>query len=881
MARACERLGWPLAHVFVRDRFTGLLVCSGIWHDEHPQAHAALRAATARLALGPGEGIPGRVLALGGPIWIEELALERTIPRRGELRACGLRCAFAFPILGEHGIEGVVELLGPAPPRNRAGCDERSLWALAAELGTAAGRVLDHERIQRALRELERVGEVGSWSWDVCRDRFEFSPELARMHGVDGVKEGSLEPRHATRAQWLESVHRDDREAVEVFCERLVRERRAASMEFRVGAGARTRWLRTRAEIVREGGGRALLISGYTQDITARRTVEQRRGLSDRDLAHQCRILERIASGQPLGETLDELCRHVERGFADVRCSVLVVDRERWSLRCAAAPSLPGGLRAAIDGMAVGEGVGASGTAAARGETVTVSDIEADPLTADFVALAARFGLRSVWSVPITGRGRTLLGTLAVYHARRRRPGAAEQRAVAAAVHLAALAIDRARIDRRLLAAAQRDQGSGLCSRAHFLELVNAALAEPGPPANGRLRVGVLFVALEPLGPGGRELGHQLGDRIAAEIAARLAQVLGREVPAARFGELGFAAMALCPDARALERLAERLSATVALPIAFDGGEFAVSANVGAALALTPIDAYGLVCDAEAAMHAARARGPGSHQLYDRRLHREVIGRLGAEGELRLAIARGELELHYQPVMDLRSGRFSGVEALVRWRNPRRGLLFPEHFIALAEETGVIAALGERVLTMAIGQAAQWHRRMVPLQVGVNVSVHQLSAPGFAAGVLARLEQAGLAADTLVLEVTESAVMPQLDVCFGALRTLADHGVRIYVDDFGTGYSSIARLGELPICGLKIDRRFIAALSGDPVADSVLAAIVALARAHGLMIVAEGVEHEHELATVRKLGCEHAQGFHIGRPAAPEAIEPLLRGRLD
>jgi c-di-GMP-specific phosphodiesterase len=257
-------------------------------------------------------------------------------------------------------------------------------------------------------------------------------------------------------------------------------------------------------------------------------------------------------------------------------------------------------------------------------------------------------------------------------------------------------------------------------------------------------------------------------------------------------------------------------------------------------------------------------------------MRKRAIERLGRAAELRRGIERGELVLHYQPILNLQERRWERVEALVRWCHPERGLLGPDEFIPLAEETGLIVPLGERVLEMVLLQAVEWSRTHPGVEIAVNASVLQLAEPTIASELIRMLGRAGVAAETILLEVTETALMQELEIVRLALEQLVAAGVRVLIDDFGTGYSSLARLGELPIAGLKIDRRLTAGLGGTPRAGAVVRAIAEMARAHELSVVAEGIEDERALSDVDALGCHFAQGFHLGRPAPGEEVSRLL-----
>jgi c-di-GMP-specific phosphodiesterase len=606
--------------------------------------------------------------------------------------------------------------------------------------------------------------------------------------------------------------------------------------------------------------------------VTARavdREAAARSGSAQRELTYQRRVLRRIALGAPLPRTLDGLCRHVEREYPSAHCTVLLLDRAAGVLRHGACPSLPRAYSEMIDGLPVAEGSAACGTAAARGQVVVVEDLLTDALTAGFADIGRRFGLVSVWSQPLRRVDGEVLGTFAVYRGEPHRPTRSEIRAVTNVGDLAALAIERSRVQSALEAAANHDSLTGLPNRARFLELVNERLRA------GR-RLGLVFVEIDRFKQINDTVGRRTGERILLELAQRLRTVVGDAGLVSRMGDDAFTVMMTGSGRRRIEQLTERISAAIEVPIRLDGVEFFLTASIGIALADPTMDAYELVRAADAATYAARGLGPGRHQVYDDRLRARLRKRLRDETELRHASERGELVMHYQPILRVGERRWSGVEALVRWRHPTRGLLTPDEFIPLAEETGLIVSLGERIIELVIEQATAWWARLPGIQVAVNASALQLAHPTFAAGFLAALRRVDLPPQAMVVEVTESALMRELDAAVGALERLSSFGVTVLIDDFGTGQSSLARLGELPISGLKVDRRFTAKLGDDPRARTVLAAIVTLARAYELPIVAEGIQTARALAIVDELGCEYAQGFHLGPPVAAAELESTL-----
>jgi EAL domain-containing protein (putative c-di-GMP-specific phosphodiesterase class I) len=276
-------------------------------------------------------------------------------------------------------------------------------------------------------------------------------------------------------------------------------------------------------------------------------------------------------------------------------------------------------------------------------------------------------------------------------------------------------------------------------------------------------------------------------------------------------------------------------------------------------------------------MYRAKARGRSRSEVFDSAMLADAVNRLETEGALRRGIAGDEFRVAYQPIVDLTRREVVGVEALVRWEHPERGLLMPNDFIALAEDTGLIAQLGEVVLGLACRQARRWGERAEhPLSVSVNLSGHQLAAPGLVAVVTKGLVASGLDPTLLCLEITESVLMSDVETTMNALTALRALGVRLAVDDFGTGYSALAYLKHFPVDQLKIDRSFIIGLERDPRDAAIVSSVLALADALGLTTVAEGVETAAQEEQLRALGCRYAQGYRFARPSLPGDIEPVV-----
>jgi diguanylate cyclase (GGDEF)-like protein len=421
------------------------------------------------------------------------------------------------------------------------------------------------------------------------------------------------------------------------------------------------------------------------------------------------------------------------------------------------------------------------------------------------------------------------------------------------------------------------DPLTGLATRVVLRDRLGLALARGR--RSGR-HVALLFLDLDRFKLVNDSLGHSAGDRLLRMIGDRLRTFVRSSDTAVRFGGDEFAV--LCEDLdepRDAIRVAERLLEALSEPYRIGGHELAMSASIGIAMAGDQgAGAEELMRDADAAMYRAKERGRNRIEIFDADVRASLLRELELEQDLRHALARGELRLHYRPEISLATGRVDGVEALLRWQHPRRGLMPPLDFIPYAELSGLIVPIGAWVIEEACGQAQRWRLAVAgpAPTVRVNVSARQLADPGLYDIVTGALADTATPPHQLCLEITESALAEDSETAACMLKRIRDLGVRLAVEDFGTGYSSLDRLRRFEVDFLKIDRAFVSALADRPDDVAIVHAIVALAHALGLTVTAEGIEDPAQLAIVRELGCDAGQGHLFAQPGPAEDIEAQL-----
>jgi diguanylate cyclase (GGDEF)-like protein/PAS domain S-box-containing protein len=430
--------------------------------------------------------------------------------------------------------------------------------------------------------------------------------------------------------------------------------------------------------------------------------------------------------------------------------------------------------------------------------------------------------------------------------------------------------------EQQLAHQALHDSLTGLPNRRLLLDRVGQALART---ERGSSDVAVFLLDLDRFKLVNDSWGHSAGDRVLVAVAERLGRAVRPGDTVARFGGDEFVVVREGVDgAWEAARFGERLVKAVAGELPINGEEVFLTASLGIAVGGVNASAEAMLRDADAAMYSAKEKGRGRVELFDADARVRAAGRLSAEAALRRAVEREEFVVLYQPIISIADERVVGAEALVRWDVPGEQRVSPTEFIPLAEETGLIVPLGQWVLDHACDQLREWHEAgLDPGTVSVNVSARQLSAGSFAASVSDAIRRNRLKPGSLSFEITETVLMEDIERAIEGLVGLKALGAHVAVDDFGTGYSSLAYLKRLPLDTLKIDRAFVDGLGTDPNDSAIVTAVVAVARALGLAVTAEGVETDVQLAELRRLECDYAQGFRFSRPIPPDEFVAFIQ----
>ena len=649
---------------------------------------------------------------------------------------------------------------------------------------------------------------------------------------------------------WMARVHPDDLDEMTAAWAAAAGAGRDFEHEYRllVPAGTPERWVRVRIAPLRDASGAPDGAVGAVEDVTARRAADAALRASEERLRIALGVVEMTAWERDL---------HTD----DIGTGGVIEASGRDGARAEGSADAPGWFDAYAEFLAAVHPDDRPRVAGENARAVA----ERGTLDVEFRVRAPDGALR--WwqtSARVIAGGR-----------------GAPDRMVGVTIDVTA----RKALEAELTQRAFHDPLTRLANRARFRERIERALARPH-----RERVAVLFLDLDDFKTVNDSLGHAAGDLLLVEVAARLLNATRGCDTVARLGGDEFAILIENAHAEAdVVVVAERVVAAMRAPVTLEGREVRIGTSVGIARGGRDATADELLRNADVALYRAKELGKSRHATFSPEMHQAVLDRLDMQTELRHALERREFAVVYQPIVDLGSGQVTGAEALVRWHHPRRGLVAPDAFIGLAEETGAIVGMGRWVLGEACRQAARWTAlaagaspdeaaELARFEVAVNVSGRQLQRPEFAGEVAEALAEAGLAPRRLVLEITESVLMADTEATLERLHALKALGVQLAIDDFGTGYSSLAYLHRFPIDVLKLDKAFVGGVAGGGKDAALARAILALGDALGLRTVAEGVETAEQRGYLQGLGCQSGQGYLFSRPVGPERLDEAVAG---
>jgi diguanylate cyclase (GGDEF)-like protein len=606
-----------------------------------------------------------------------------------------------------------------------------------------------------------------------------------------------------------------------------------------------------------------LLVLGF--DITAQRREQLL------DAARQ-RVFVALAHGNELADVLGQVAGYIDASGRGMRAAVMLLDESGSRLKAIAAPSLP-------EVMVLGEiDLTSQGSccavAALRGERV-VCEQPCRKEGATCAVFASRPDLQACWSHPIEASSGRTLGVVTVYLQKSGEPQSSDVELLQEAANLCAIAIERKHIEQQMQRHASYDSLTGLPNRRLFGQRLRQELMRSERLGEG---VALLFVDLDHFKEVNDSLGHEVGDRLLVEAANRLRECVRESDTVARLGGDEFVViLTQVEDVSALGHLAQGMVDRLAQPFLLDAQPVYVSASVGVAgYPLDARDAEGLIRCADQAMYAAKQDGRNNFSFFTASIQQKVHSRLQLAGDLREAMDKGQLQVYYQPIVDIATGEVVKAEALLRWQHPVRGMVPPDAFIPVAEEHGLIHDIGDWVFRQAVMTAKRWNEAAdgspaSPLrQISVNLSPRQFAKGRIDKTWLEYLESLNADPRSIAIEITEGLLLDDRMDIMEMLARFGMAGMQVALDDFGTGYSAMAYLKKFPIDYLKIDRSFVRDIENDPNDRAIAEAIVVMSRKLGLKVIAEGVETEGQREILNVVGCEYVQGYLYAKPMREE-----------
>ena len=828
----CETEGWDGGLYFRVDAEANLLCFSPeeSWSIQDPAVKRYIGGS--RVVISPGVGLAGRVWQTGQPLWVTDLGTDTRATRSKLARETGMHGSFVFPVISEGTTIGVLAFVS----RELRDPKERLLQAIHV-IGGQLGQFVQRKQAEDILRERQEELRRFRAAVDLSADSI-FLIDRATMRFID-VNTTACEAFGYTREEFLQMGPYDLSSRSKEEQQRSYDELISGSREERVREGA-----------LRCKDGSLILVEVY------RRAVPSPEGYTIVAIVHDIRRRKRdeaaLRESEARFRSLTELSSDMFWEQDDQhRLTELSGKNQAWV--AVSRARLLGKRRWDLHYLNMSEA-----DWAAHG-----AELEARRRFHDLELCRLDESGKKIW---VSVSGEPVFDPSGAFTGYR---GVGKD------------ITERKQDEERIQYLANHDALTSLPNRARFSDTLNLALQNA---RRYHRNFAVLFIDLDRFKIINDTLGHEAGDKLLQEMGMRLTQTVRSSDVVARLGGDEFVVLVQEVDeAKQVEPVARKILSALIKPMVIHGQECRVTASIG--ICMYPSDAQdepSLMKNADIAMYRAKEEGKNTYKFYSEKINVHSLERMALETSLRRGLERSEFFLHYQAKLDLQTGQISGVEALVRWQHPELGMVPPGQFIPLAEETGLIVPIGRWVLNTACAQNVAWQREgLPPLRMAVNLSARQFADVDLLKDIAAALEESGMKAELLELELTESMVMQNVERADKVLAAIKRIGVRLAIDDFGVGYSSLSHLKRFPIDTLKVDRSFIRDIPQDSDDKAITEAIIAMGKSLNLTVVAEGVETLEQETFLRDHACDETQGFYFSRPIANDQFAALLRRRIE
>lgn len=602
---------------------------------------------------------------------------------------------------------------------------------------------------------------------------------------------------------------------------------------------------------------------GIAQDLTEKKNIEE---LQKKQKA----ILSRIAVGEPLEQIIEYIIESVEELSKGI-CTIMYYEEEQNWLRFGYGPGLDTEFIKKIDKFPVGENFASCGHAAYAKDLKIVSDIETDPSWTRWKKIALESGLRSCWSLPIISSKGSVLGAFAVYYKESIEPKDSDIEMLKDFSHLTGIALERHFHEEEIKYLANYDNLTNLPNLRYLKEIFSQRLQETS-------HLAVMFLDLDNLKPHNDTFGHSSGDKLIQEVGKRIQETIGEKNVVARMGGDEFVILISNYTSKFLLcALADKILQAIEEPIIINGQEFSTYGSIGISLSGEHGQTFEeLMKNADIAMYSMKKVGGNAFNLYDPKMNKNTASAFQLKSNLKKALKENEFVLYYQPKVNIETGNFIGVEALIRWIHPEKGLISPATFISLAEESDFILLLGEWILNKACAQIKEWEKLNIKIPIAINVSIKQFLKQDFAALVSKKLTEFKISSEYLEIEITESVLSNHESLVRDTVSKLRSLGIKVSIDDFGAGYASFMYLKQFQADTIKIDKSFISHLPTSQVDAAIVSAIITLASELGISVIAEGVETQEQSDFLKNKGCIYLQGYLYSKPLPPNDILSFL-----